>query len=475
MEHCRAVAVPTTTCDALIRDYGTPFMLKVDIEGQDTHCIASLKRLRRSERPPYASVENVTPDHIRLFTGLGYHRFKAVDQGVLHTEAAKNAPELLGHSGPFGDNATDAVTGRHWQPASTLTARLPLPSVNAVTGDAAWYDLHAALPRTKVDKYLRARRKRLRKAAAASMGAGPRDEHDTSVGKEAEEEEEDDDDDPEEGDGPPLPLGAPEVGASDGRSAAAPPAATLGTNTTGGTGDEAGGNTTAAAAGTETSGDAAASASATGSGGAAAAPDANFKAAATPDAPADAGAPAAASPDGAPGAQAAAVNAAANASAAAATAASPDATPAAAEAPPSPSPAPSTAAAEGGDASPPPAAGGGDAAASPPPPAVVEGPAPVPARKGDTADGGAAAASGTHADDASSAPPPAADADGKPLDDAAVAVDKVGVAPGAAVRSGESPWARGGLVDAAAAPALAKQAPDGAAGAVTPPASGRLK
>jgi len=28
-EHCRAVAVPTTTCDALIRDYGTPFMLKV--------------------------------------------------------------------------------------------------------------------------------------------------------------------------------------------------------------------------------------------------------------------------------------------------------------------------------------------------------------------------------------------------------------------------------------------------------------
>jgi len=29
MEHCRAVAVPTTTCDALIRDYGTPFMLKV--------------------------------------------------------------------------------------------------------------------------------------------------------------------------------------------------------------------------------------------------------------------------------------------------------------------------------------------------------------------------------------------------------------------------------------------------------------
>eukprot|EP00168_Porphyra_purpurea_P010141 TRINITY_DN2495_c0_g1_i1.p1 TRINITY_DN2495_c0_g1~~TRINITY_DN2495_c0_g1_i1.p1 ORF type:complete len:580 (+),score=172.15 TRINITY_DN2495_c0_g1_i1:100-1839(+) len=434
-EHCRAVAVPTTTCDALIRDYGTPYMLKVDIEGQDTHCIASLKRLRRSQRPPYASVENVTPDHIRLFTGLGYHRFKAVDQGALHTEAAKHAPELLGHSGPFGDNATDAVTGRHWQPASTLTARLPLPSVNAVTGDAAWYDLHAALPRTKVEKYLRARRKRLGKAAAPT-GEALEGKSGPSAGEKEEEEDEDDaKDDQEEDQGPSLPLGAAEVGASDGRAAAAPLPAASSTNATGGTGHEVGGNMTAAAAGTQTSGDVVASAPATTSGDSAAAPDANAKAAATTDPPADGKGQATANADAAPGAQAAAVNGVANAPTVAATVASPGATPANGEAPPSPSPAASTAAAEGGDASPAPAAGGADAAALPLP-VATQGPPLAPARTHDTADDGAVSTSVANADDASTAPSPAAgaaaDAEGKPRPDAAAPVDRNAAAPGAA-------------------------------------------
>lgn len=204
---------------------------QVDIEGQDTHCIASLRRLRRSERPPYASVENVTPDHIRLFEGLGYYRFKAVDQGVLHTAAAAHAPELLGHSGPFGAAAPDALTGTHWQPASTLLARLPLPGVNADTGDAAWYDLHAALPRRQVRAYLERRRRRLRGAPAepplehvdavgpaAAPGAGAA----AAAAADEAADNQDADAEAEEGDPsgvPALPLVSPPVGASDGRRA----------------------------------------------------------------------------------------------------------------------------------------------------------------------------------------------------------------------------------------------------------------
>lgn len=212
---------------------------QVDIEGQDTHCISSLRRLHRSERPPYASVENVTPDHIRLFEGLGYYRFKAVDQGVLHTAAAAHAPELLGHSGPFGAAAPDALTGTHWQPASTLRSRLPLPGVNAATGDAAWYDLHAALPRRHVRAYLDRRRRRLGgapaqpplevdgavgPAAAAAVGddgppgaaaaaAAAADEaaDDQDTGAEAEGVE--------PSDAPPLSLALAPAGASDGRRA----------------------------------------------------------------------------------------------------------------------------------------------------------------------------------------------------------------------------------------------------------------
>lgn len=210
----------------------------MDIEGQDTHCIASLHRLHRSERPPYASVENVTPDHIRLFESLGYFRFKAVDQGVLHTAAAAHSPELLGHSGPFGEAAPDALTGTHWQPSSTLRARLPLPGVNSVTGDAAWYDLHAALPRRKVHDYLERRRQRLGGAPAKPSlehdgalgpvptgGDGPPGADTAAAAAAAADQAADDQDSDAEADSvepsnaPPLSLAPSPVGASDGRRA----------------------------------------------------------------------------------------------------------------------------------------------------------------------------------------------------------------------------------------------------------------
>lgn len=220
----------------------------MDIEGQDTHCISSLRRLHRSERPPYASVENVTPDHIRLFEGLGYFRFKAVDQGVLHTAAAAHAPELLGHSGPFGEAAPDALTGTHWQPASTLQARLPLPGVNAATGDAAWYDLHAGLSRGQVRDYLERRRRRLGgapaeppldhdgpvgPAATAGDGAPGQDAAvaaaaaaDDAADKAEDTDKESEDEEPSVA--PPLSLASAPAGASDGRrveaSGGAPPA-----------------------------------------------------------------------------------------------------------------------------------------------------------------------------------------------------------------------------------------------------------
>ena len=44
--------VNTTTCKALVDEYGTPFLLKLDVEGQEIACLSSLLQLARQKRLP---------------------------------------------------------------------------------------------------------------------------------------------------------------------------------------------------------------------------------------------------------------------------------------------------------------------------------------------------------------------------------------------------------------------------------------
>lgn len=137
--YCTEIRVPTRTCAALVTEFGTPLYLKIDIEGRDTACLESLWTLPADRRPDYVSVENVTPAHIELLSGLGYGRQKVVDQRIIY-DAYVGQPSLLGNSGPFGDAAIDTVRGKGWASAAELNARLPLPG--KVGGVGTWYDLH---------------------------------------------------------------------------------------------------------------------------------------------------------------------------------------------------------------------------------------------------------------------------------------------------------------------------------------------
>ena len=141
---CKAVRVPTTTCDRLIHEYGTPDYMKIDIEGRDGSCIHSLWHVMPEQRPRYLSVENVSQKVIETLVLLGYKYFKVVEQSGLQVGIPKH---LDGYSGPWGEEAIDIETGRMWRLRSEVPSRESLPKKISVNGKArsAWYDLHARM------------------------------------------------------------------------------------------------------------------------------------------------------------------------------------------------------------------------------------------------------------------------------------------------------------------------------------------
>jgi FkbM family methyltransferase len=69
------IRVPVTTCGELIRQFGVPVYMKVDIEGYDSVCLHSLEVGRL---PMYVSTEDPTQlDHL---ISIGYCAFKMVSQ-----------------------------------------------------------------------------------------------------------------------------------------------------------------------------------------------------------------------------------------------------------------------------------------------------------------------------------------------------------------------------------------------------------
>jgi FkbM family methyltransferase len=83
------ITVPTAPFGAILDEYGTPYFLKIDIEGHDMLCLAALAS---RELPAYLSVESECPidhqppsveDGLRVLWQLrdvGYKRFKLIDQ-----------------------------------------------------------------------------------------------------------------------------------------------------------------------------------------------------------------------------------------------------------------------------------------------------------------------------------------------------------------------------------------------------------
>ncbi len=83
-----AIKVETVLLESLLEKYGTPYYMKIDIEGADILCLKSL--LKQKEHPTYISIELLTPNnlgtnvdaldilcHLKV---LGYNKFLISDQ-----------------------------------------------------------------------------------------------------------------------------------------------------------------------------------------------------------------------------------------------------------------------------------------------------------------------------------------------------------------------------------------------------------
>lgn len=72
------IKVKTKSLGQLLGEYGVPYYLKVDIEGNDRIVLEALSKL--GTKPKYLSMELYNLEEIVLISQLGYSKFKIIDQ-----------------------------------------------------------------------------------------------------------------------------------------------------------------------------------------------------------------------------------------------------------------------------------------------------------------------------------------------------------------------------------------------------------
>lgn len=130
----------------VLLEFGTPYYLKIDIEGLDQVALQSLREF--SDRPKYVSAENGAPQMLHEMVDLGYSRFKFINQKTVSEiqlpVPAREGRQIswsfpFGASGPFGEET----------PGDWLTEAEVLKQINAYWGNPqrdpnihGWFDLH---------------------------------------------------------------------------------------------------------------------------------------------------------------------------------------------------------------------------------------------------------------------------------------------------------------------------------------------
>jgi FkbM family methyltransferase len=173
-------------CADLIKVFGTPFFMKVDVERATLRCIESVLALVMEHgakaRPRYLSLElegsSWFADVLHKLAAAGYRGFKIVRQYVYSPSPCENqryTTSIWGcGSGPFGENAVDYTLGLKWRPLEDV---LTDPWADEFGGGLDWFDLHAtADPNSKIAdvgeaSLRREQRNKLGPAPFAAFGA----------------------------------------------------------------------------------------------------------------------------------------------------------------------------------------------------------------------------------------------------------------------------------------------------------------
>lgn len=146
------VTVEMATMADVVRAFGTPHYLKIDIEGLDG---AAVKGLRDCPvKPRYVSFENGDLSLFNVLIGFGYTGFKFINQADVPSMTCPNPARegrtidyafQYGSSGPFGDDAPSA-----WLDADAMRPLLEQHAAARAAGNydavkSGWFDLHAKL------------------------------------------------------------------------------------------------------------------------------------------------------------------------------------------------------------------------------------------------------------------------------------------------------------------------------------------
>ena len=162
---CHSIEVECVTFDTILKKYGIPHYLKIDIEGAEPYC---LKHLPPTHLPQYLSLEAEDLQWLVLLQQLGYSEFKIVDQmrhnssfpdfsnTTVFSRSAKQicwyadrlknrlgrVPFRRGSSGPFGEQ-----TPGEWQSFQEVASNwLHMRLGHCKRGTLnrySWYDFHA--------------------------------------------------------------------------------------------------------------------------------------------------------------------------------------------------------------------------------------------------------------------------------------------------------------------------------------------
>jgi FkbM family methyltransferase len=158
----------------ILRQYGVPYYVKVDIEGADLLCLKALAEF--DDRPKYVSIEAEVDvlsgirHEISALSDLGYARFKIVRQGHVPQQSCPSPAREgnyvqykfpHGSSGMFGEEAPGEwldsrraievyrkiVRVQRMFGDKGWVRRLPLSGkiINFLQPDVSWYDTHASL------------------------------------------------------------------------------------------------------------------------------------------------------------------------------------------------------------------------------------------------------------------------------------------------------------------------------------------
>lgn len=123
---CKQIAVQTTTCGDLIKQYGTPNFLKVDIEGFDGLCIQDLAKLPCALLPPYISFEEQDTHQVRTATSSELIKAMSPRGYTWKVTRQKWSEHAVKGSGAFGEEAQDFVIGQEWSDGVNASTRANL-------------------------------------------------------------------------------------------------------------------------------------------------------------------------------------------------------------------------------------------------------------------------------------------------------------------------------------------------------------